>query len=109
MVKTKLNKVALKREINVRGNSLNPPHQSLCLYVYPPIVARQRLNNKVTAATNTRSTAEELLDSFQNFLLIKQTKYSEPNIKKSSFLMKGQEKSFDPPSHLVMMRTLFGN
>jgi hypothetical protein len=43
---------------------INPSHQSLCLYLYPPIVARQRLNKNVTAATNTHITVEELLDAF---------------------------------------------
>jgi hypothetical protein len=33
----------------------NPSHQSVCLYVHPTIVARQRLGNNVTAATNTSS------------------------------------------------------
>jgi hypothetical protein len=38
-------------------------HQSVCLYVYLPIVARQRLGKSVTAATNTHATVEELLDA----------------------------------------------
>jgi hypothetical protein len=41
---------------------INPYHQSLCLYVYPLIVARQRLGRNVIAATNTQVTTEELLD-----------------------------------------------
>jgi hypothetical protein len=41
----------------------NPSHQSACLYVYPSIVARQRLIKNVTAATNTHTTIEELLES----------------------------------------------
>jgi hypothetical protein len=41
---------------------INPSHQSVCLYVYPPIVARQRLGKNVTAATNTQATIEGLLD-----------------------------------------------
>jgi hypothetical protein len=53
----------------------NPSHQSVCLYVYPlivarqrlgknhPIVARQRLGSNVIAVTNTRATTEELLDA----------------------------------------------
>jgi hypothetical protein len=41
---------------------INPSHQCLCLYVYSPIVARQRLGKNVTAATNTKETIEELLD-----------------------------------------------
>jgi hypothetical protein len=42
---------------------INPSHQSVCLYVYPLIVARQRLGKNVTAATNTHATIEELLDA----------------------------------------------
>jgi hypothetical protein len=38
---------------------INPSHQSLYLYVYPPIVARERLGENVTTATNTRATIEE--------------------------------------------------
>jgi hypothetical protein len=34
---------------------INPSHQTVCLYVYPPIVARQRLGKNVTAATNKRN------------------------------------------------------
>jgi hypothetical protein len=30
-------------------------HKSLCLYVYPPIIARQRLGKHVSAATSTRN------------------------------------------------------
>jgi hypothetical protein len=33
----------------------------VCLYVYPPIVARQRLGRNVTAVTNTHATIHELL------------------------------------------------
>jgi hypothetical protein len=32
---------------------INPAHQSVCLYVYPLIVARQRLGKTVTAKKNT--------------------------------------------------------
>jgi hypothetical protein len=39
----------------------NPSHQSLSLYVYPPIVARQRFGKHVPAATNTHATIQELL------------------------------------------------
>jgi hypothetical protein len=42
---------------------INPSHQSLCPYVYPPIVARQQLDKNVTVATNTHVTIEELLDA----------------------------------------------
>jgi hypothetical protein len=41
---------------------INSSHQSVRLYVYPPIVARQRLGKNVTAATNTYGTIKKLLD-----------------------------------------------
>jgi hypothetical protein len=53
---------------------INPSHQSVCLYAYlpivvrhrlgknPPIFARQRLGEKVTAAKNTHVTMKEFLD-----------------------------------------------
>jgi hypothetical protein len=34
---------------------INPFHESLCLYMCPPIVAMQRLSKHVTAATTTRN------------------------------------------------------
>jgi hypothetical protein len=37
-------------------NFINPSHQSVCLYVYPPIVASQRLGENVTGATSTHAT-----------------------------------------------------
>jgi hypothetical protein len=40
-----------------------PSHQSVCLYVCPSIVARQRLGKSVTAAMNTHETIAELLDA----------------------------------------------
>jgi hypothetical protein len=43
---------------------ISPSHQSVCLYVYPPIVARQRLGKKFTGATNTHATIELLDASF---------------------------------------------
>jgi hypothetical protein len=39
------------------------PPISLCLYMYPPIVASQRLGKNVTAATNKHEKME-LLDAF---------------------------------------------
>jgi hypothetical protein len=54
---------------------INPSHQSVCLYVYPPsaarqelgknpsIVAKQRLGKNFTAATNAHAITEELLDA----------------------------------------------
>jgi hypothetical protein len=41
---------------------INSSHQSLCQYVYPPIVARQQLSKNITMVTNTHATIEELLD-----------------------------------------------
>jgi hypothetical protein len=40
-------------ELISAGYVINPSNQSVCLYVYPPIVARQELGKNVTAATNT--------------------------------------------------------
>jgi hypothetical protein len=54
---------------------INPSHQSVCLYAYPPIIAgqglvknspivtRQRLGKHVPAAINTHAKIEELLDT----------------------------------------------
>jgi hypothetical protein len=42
---------------------INPSHQRVCLYVYPPIVAGQQLGKNVIAATNTHEIIEELLDA----------------------------------------------
>jgi hypothetical protein len=42
---------------------INPTNQSVCLYLYPSIVALQRFGKNVTAATNTHVTIEELLDA----------------------------------------------
>jgi hypothetical protein len=42
---------------------INPSHQFVCLYVYPPIVTRQWPSKNVIAATNTHETIEELLDA----------------------------------------------
>jgi hypothetical protein len=39
-------------------------HKSVCLHVYPPVVAMQRLCKKnITAAMNTHETIEEFLDA----------------------------------------------
>jgi hypothetical protein len=38
---------------------INPSHQSVCLYVYPLIVAMQQLSKNVTTATNTHATIKE--------------------------------------------------
>jgi hypothetical protein len=42
------------------GYFINPPRQSVCLYMYPTIVAGQRLGRNVTATTNTLATCEDL-------------------------------------------------
>jgi hypothetical protein len=42
---------------------INPSHQSVYLYLYPPLVARQTLGKNIIAATNTQATIEELLDA----------------------------------------------
>jgi hypothetical protein len=49
---------------------MNPSHQSVCLYLYPAIVARQRLGKNITAATNTHATIEELLDASFSMLSV---------------------------------------
>jgi hypothetical protein len=54
---------------------INPSHQSVCLYVYPPIIARERLGKNVTAAMNTHATIEELLEvSFSTRFVSHQSK-----------------------------------
>jgi hypothetical protein len=40
-----------------------PSHQSLCLYVYASLIARQRLGKNFTVATNTHAIIEGLLDA----------------------------------------------
>jgi hypothetical protein len=40
---------------------INPSFQSVCLYVYPLVVTRQRLCKNITVAKNTHATIEELL------------------------------------------------
>jgi hypothetical protein len=42
---------------------INPSHQSVCLYAYTPIVAREWLGKNITAATNIHTTVEEMLDA----------------------------------------------
>jgi hypothetical protein len=41
---------------------INPSHQSVCLYVYTHIVARQQIGKKVTATKNTHTVIQELLE-----------------------------------------------
>jgi hypothetical protein len=45
---------------------INPSHQPVCLYVYPHIIARQRLDKNVTTATNTHATIEKLSVSYES-------------------------------------------
>jgi hypothetical protein len=42
---------------------INPPYQLVCLYVYPIIVARQRLCRNIAATTSTHATIGEFLDA----------------------------------------------
>jgi hypothetical protein len=42
---------------------INHSHLSVCLYMYTPVVARQRPGKNVTEATNTQATIEELLNA----------------------------------------------
>jgi hypothetical protein len=46
-----------------RAYFINASHPSVCLYLYPPIVARQRLCKNVIAAAITHATIEELFDT----------------------------------------------
>jgi hypothetical protein len=41
---------------------INPSHHFMCLYLYPSIVARQRLGKNETPTTTTDETIEEFLD-----------------------------------------------
>jgi hypothetical protein len=43
---------------------INPSHQSVCLFMYTFIVARQQLDILVPAVTNTRNKEESLDASF---------------------------------------------
>jgi hypothetical protein len=49
---------------------INPSYQSLCLYMYSPIVARQRLGKNFIAAKITHETIEELLDASFSMLSV---------------------------------------
>jgi hypothetical protein len=49
-------------EPNSSAYFISLSHQPVYLYVYLPVVARQRLGKNVTAITNTYATTEELLD-----------------------------------------------
>jgi hypothetical protein len=42
---------------------INPSHQSVCLFEYPPTAASNGSVKDVTAATNTHAIIEELLDA----------------------------------------------
>jgi hypothetical protein len=41
---------------------INSSHESVCLYVYLPVVARQQLGKNFATVTNTHATIEELMD-----------------------------------------------
>jgi hypothetical protein len=49
---------------------INPSHESVCLYVYSPIVVTQRLSKNVTVATNIHAKIEELLDASFSMLFV---------------------------------------
>jgi hypothetical protein len=55
LVLMKLGMYIMAPELISTAYLLNPSRQSVCLYVYPLIVARQRLGRNVIAATNTRT------------------------------------------------------
>jgi hypothetical protein len=42
---------------------INPSHQSVCLHVYPIVVAMQLLGKIVTTAKNTHATIDALVDA----------------------------------------------
>jgi hypothetical protein len=42
---------------------INLSNQSVCLYLYPLIFARQRLNKKIRRAANAQARIQELLDA----------------------------------------------
>jgi hypothetical protein len=54
----KLGKYIMAPEPISTAYFINPSHQSVCLYVFHPIAARQRLSKNVTSAINTRITIE---------------------------------------------------
>jgi hypothetical protein len=72
-----INLVTVSRHLSPSQRPIlkNPSHQSVCLYVYPPIasgrrlrenspiVAKQRLGRNVAPVMNTHAAIEELLDA----------------------------------------------
>jgi hypothetical protein len=48
---------------------LNPFYQFVYLYVYPLLIARQRLGRNVTAAANTYATIEQLTSLYNIYVL----------------------------------------
>jgi hypothetical protein len=59
----KLDNFIMAPELISTAYFINPFYQSVCQYVYPPIVARQRLGKNVTAATDTHTKIEEFWDA----------------------------------------------
>jgi hypothetical protein len=49
---------------------INPSYHSVCLYMYPPLVARQWLGKDVTAAISTHAKIEELLEASFSMLSV---------------------------------------
>jgi hypothetical protein len=50
----------------------------VCVYVYPPIIARQWCSEHIPTAVNTHATIEELLDMFSVQSLLNQRKVCMP-------------------------------
>jgi hypothetical protein len=67
-----------------------PSDQFVCLHVYSPIVARQRLCENITAKTNTQATIEELLDASFYMRFMYQEKWASSSSK--NFLLFFQNK-----------------
>jgi hypothetical protein len=85
---------------------INPSHQSVCLFLLPPIVARQQIGVNVTAATNTYENIEELLDaSFSMWPLSYQRKYTINSFQ--NFLLLNVA-LFRNEKYWVCLRTKFG-
>jgi hypothetical protein len=57
----KLGMYTMAPESTSTAHFINPSHQSVCLYVYTPIVARQRMGINVTGATNTQANSRRIV------------------------------------------------
>jgi hypothetical protein len=61
-VSMKIDMYIMTPEPNLKVCFINFSHQSMCLYVYAPSVAKQLLDKNFKAAKNIHATMEELLD-----------------------------------------------